>query len=187
MTLDEFAESLADSYAEHARATFATDMEGVLARAESPIEKMMGAALLYRLSNRRHYLVSRALGPLTVHKSTIYLASRTLGPGVHLTQQAEVGPFRADFMLTWVNEGYPPDHEPLERVDLVIECDGHDFHERTPEQAERDRSRDRWMLAEGFTVIRFTGAEIVRNPVACAFESVNHLVRLAGFQEGGAQ
>lgn len=53
---------------------------------------------------------------------------------------------------------------------LVIECDGHDFHERTKEQAARDRKRDRDMTGSGYRVIRFTGSEIWRNPWDCAFE-----------------
>lgn len=51
---------------------------------------------------------------------------------------------------------------------LVVECDGHEFHERTPEQAERDRSRDRAFQEFGATVFRFTGREIWRDPIGCA-------------------
>ena len=51
---------------------------------------------------------------------------------------------------------------------LVVECDGHDFHERTKEQAAHDRARDRSMQEAGYTVFRFTGAEIYRDPIACA-------------------
>lgn len=51
---------------------------------------------------------------------------------------------------------------------IVIECDGHDFHERTKEQARHDRSRDRAMTEAGWLVMRFTGSEIWSNPFACA-------------------
>lgn len=51
---------------------------------------------------------------------------------------------------------------------LVVECDGHAFHDRTPEQAERDRRRDRYILATlGLPTIRFTGREIVRDVKEC--------------------
>ena len=63
---------------------------------------------------------------------------------------------------------------------LAIECDGHDFHERTKEQAERDRSRDRWMIANGVQVIRFTGREIWRDPEECARQIGSVLCQLAG-------
>lgn len=50
---------------------------------------------------------------------------------------------------------------------MVIECDGHDFHERTKQQAAHDRKRDRAMTQEGWMVLRFTGSEIWANPFAC--------------------
>ena len=53
---------------------------------------------------------------------------------------------------------------------LVVEVDGHEFHERTRFQAARDRQRDRAMIAEGFRVIRFTGQEVYRAAEACAQE-----------------
>jgi hypothetical protein len=59
---------------------------------------------------------------------------------------------------------------------LIVECDGHDFHERTKEQAAKDRARDRKAQAEGFTVFRFTGAELYRDPLGCA-EQVRDWVR----------
>lgn len=51
---------------------------------------------------------------------------------------------------------------------LAVECDGHDFHERTKEQAARDRSRDRRLQSAGYEVYRFTGSEIYRSPLGCA-------------------
>jgi hypothetical protein len=57
---------------------------------------------------------------------------------------------------------------PLGWRRLVVECDGHDFHERTKEQAARDRSRDREGQLAGFTVFRFTGSELWRDAWGCA-------------------
>jgi very-short-patch-repair endonuclease len=51
---------------------------------------------------------------------------------------------------------------------LFIECDGHNFHERTKEQAARDRQKDRDIQAAGVPILRFTGSEIHRNLEACA-------------------
>jgi very-short-patch-repair endonuclease len=53
---------------------------------------------------------------------------------------------------------------------LAIECDGHEYHERTKEQAARDRSRDRSLQASGYTVMRFTGSELYRDPMKCVEE-----------------
>ncbi len=58
---------------------------------------------------------------------------------------------------------------------VFIECDGHDFHERTKEQAEHDRSKDRVIQAAGIPILRFTGREIFRDVVACVFETVDFI------------
>ncbi len=55
---------------------------------------------------------------------------------------------------------------------FAIECDGHDFHEKTKEQAARDKKRDRDLMENGITVIRFTGSEIHENPYRCARSAV---------------
>ena len=46
----------------------------------------------------------------------------------------------------------------------MVECDGHDFHERTKQQAANDRSRDRDLISNGYTVLRYTGSELYRSP-----------------------
>lgn len=53
---------------------------------------------------------------------------------------------------------------------LFIECDGHDWHERTKQQAAYDRERDRLFLAQGVVTARFTGSEIVNYPEKCCRE-----------------
>ena len=76
--------------------------------------------------------------------------------------QLKIDAYRVDFFLFY-RQG-DTEHR------IVIECDGHDFHERTKEQAQKDRSRDRWMTAQGLPVLRFTGAEIWKDPAACVGE-----------------
>lgn len=68
----------------------------------------------------------------------------------------------------------PPPHLP-ERISvkLVVECDGHIFHEKTAHQARRDKSRDRNLLRRGYPVMRFTGSEISADPLGCSNQVVN--------------
>src|ERR1041384_1385190 len=47
-----------------------------------------------------------------------------------------IGSYRVDILLA----GF---------VHLAIECDGHDFHDRTKQQAAYDRARDRELLLAG--------------------------------------
>jgi hypothetical protein len=48
----------------------------------------------------------------------------------------------------------------------ALEFDGHDFHEKTKEQARRDKQRDRSLTLAGWKVLRFTGSETYRDPDA---------------------
>ncbi len=60
-----------------------------------------------------------------------------------------------------------------------MECDGHDFHERTKEQAQRDKARDRDLQMAGWQIARFTGAEIARSPQKVAdkvYEFIHEIV-----------
>lgn len=46
---------------------------------------------------------------------------------------------------------------------LCVYTDGHTYHERTEDQAQRDKNIDRKLQALGFTVLRFTGKEVNEN------------------------
>lgn len=78
--------------------------------------------------------------------------------------QVQFGILRVDFLIGRV----------------VVELDGHEWHERTPEQVERDHKRDRQLIACGYTVLRFSGREVIRDPRACAEEALTISRALAG-------
>jgi hypothetical protein len=59
----------------------------------------------------------------------------------------------------------------------TLECDGHDYHDKTTEQASHDRKRDREFQKTGVAVLRFTGTDIFENPEACAREAIQVLLR----------
>lgn len=86
-----------------------------------------------------------------------------------INPQCEIGclgnKYRADFLICTIFQG--------KSYELVIECDGHDYHEKTKEQARRDKRRDRNMTKAGYIVMRFTGSEIWKNPYKCASEALS--------------
>lgn len=53
---------------------------------------------------------------------------------------------------------------------VAVELDGHDFHERTKEQARAEKSRQRALTALGWHVLRFTGSEVYADAEACLNE-----------------
>ena len=86
---------------------------------------------------------------------------------IYLYGSVSILTYRADFVLEL----------DLHRR-LVVECDGHDFHDRTKQQAAYDRARDRELLQLGFTTIRFTGSEITHSPERCADEAYRCLLAM---------
>lgn len=93
-------------------------------------------------------------------------------PAILCVPQLPIPPYIADFVLFDLKRS-----KPERCYALVVECDGHDYHERTKEQAAHDRSRDRIMQFEGFEVIRFTGAEIYADAYGCANQIIAFIRR----------
>lgn len=73
---------------------------------------------------------------------------------IYIECQVPIGKYFADFVVSY---------RPSEKK-VVIECDGHEFHERTKEQVSRDKERDRYMTKQGFSVFRYSGTDILNNP-----------------------
>jgi very-short-patch-repair endonuclease len=157
--IDAAAERMADFVRLHH--DYATD-------AESPIEAILHAAIIteFHLGCLDH---SHSFGFLyevgTMDECEIYDRANAGRVSLMLWAQAPILNYRADILIMSKNLAG-------QWMKLVVECDGHDFHERTKEQAAKDRSRDREMQGAGYTVFRFTGAEIYRDPVKCAQQVV---------------
>ncbi|UYL93794.1 putative endonuclease [Geobacillus phage vB_GthS_NIIg9.7] len=66
---------------------------------------------------------------------------------------------------------------------FAIECDGHEFHEKTKEQALRDKKRQRDLTALGYHVIRFTGSEIWHKPSKAAHEVIKLIDKITGYDD----
>lgn len=100
------------------------------------------------------------------------------GPCIICRPQADIvaGPrgeevkWRCDFLFHSRGLLYRGGGAPVVWRRLIVECDGHEFHERTKEQAARDRSRDRAATLSNYDILRFTGSQIWNDPWGCAGE-----------------
>ena len=126
----------------------ADELSCAIEMCESPIEEMM----LVRLACLDESLVGNNLAQIHCgFPESFYDRARVL-----ITPQQKFGKYRVDFFITFQNA----------RGDLggiVVECDGHDYHDKTKQQAARDKARDRTITALGFPVFRYTGSEIYAN------------------------
>lgn len=132
----------------------------------SPIEEILLAALMAYTAHPV-FVEWHFLGNTRVDWGWRY--SRDYTAYVH--QQAKVGDYRADFLIVDCSVPF----ELAKPRFMVVECDGHEFHEKTKEQAKRDKKRDRFFQSRGIKVLRFTGSEIFSDPEAVAAEIVGEL------------
>jgi very-short-patch-repair endonuclease len=126
---------------------------------ESPIEVMLGAAML--LGCNLYDGVSKVCKPfVSLHRGEDLRFDQSL---ILMVPQYKWNNYRIDFAMF----GRAADQV------VFVECDGHDFHERTKDQAARDRSKDRAIQEAGIPILRFTGSEIYRNPEQCVTQIIN--------------
>lgn len=79
--------------------------------------------------------------------------------------------YYADFLLRYYIEN--PFCESF-CYELIIECDGHDFHNSTKEQVKKDNERDFDLKRAGYDVLHFSGSQIYENPWKCADEALSY-------------
>lgn len=84
---------------------------------------------------------------------------------IAVVPQYNVGPFRLDFAIP--------------SAKIAIEVDGHDYH-KTKEQRTHDSRRDRFLQANGWRILRFTGTEIYRDVEQCVREILAIVKQMGG-------
>lgn len=89
------------------------------------------------------------------------------GKRFQISPQVKIGKFVVDFTINTM------DGEVL----LVVECDGHEFHDGDKIAAAKDKERDRWFTANGYAVYRFTGSQIYQRPWLCVSECLVYAMR----------
>lgn len=135
-------------------------------------DRAIASILAYQEANLRSSMPicsSRTESPI---EGAFYLALAAAvndsgyGEDIEISLQHQFGEYRVDFYVE------------LHGQKLIIECDGHAFHDRTKVQASRDRARDRWLTSQGFRVIRFTGSDIWKDAFSCAKQATDILEAL---------
>jgi len=109
-----------------------------------------GAAATRRALDRE---VLRTTAPDSMLESRFAELARALGLPAMQHHAIVIG-YEVDFLVIGTN--------------IVIECDGFDFHGRNQEQFERDRRRDAELTAAGYVVVRVTWGMVCDRPAAVA-------------------
>lgn len=153
-----------DQIAQTVAARFIEKVGAVCCGCDSPIERLLAAALVWANEVQPKPL-------LYFFRSGELPEKPPFGGAAFVYQQARVGRYRADFVILDATESRSGNKWRW----MIVECDGHDFHERTKGQARHDKARDRFFQSKGFRVLRFTGSEIWADPEVCANEILAQL------------
>ena len=125
--------------------------------------------------------------PFSDHPYYLSFNIKNWKDSLEIEPQARLGDFRVDFLLTFTGERPIPviqseretlsphqEFRPIQKK-MIVECDGHDFHEKTKEQAKRDKSRDRTLQSLGLPVYHYTGSEIWKDVFGSASQVIKDL------------
>ena len=127
------------------------NFEESLIDCESPIEQLLSLAL-ENLNIKNIYKYNPFIDVVEIEKQKEI--------------KSENKKYRVDFCI-------PVIYKNQENKRFIIECDGHEFHQKTKEQVERDNTRMRDLQKQGYEVIRFSGTEIWHRPHKCASDILN--------------
>ena len=98
-----------------------------------------------------------------------------------IDKQAEVeacgNKYRVDFLIPVI---YKTKTDTVYKS-FIIECDGHDYHEKTKEQVAKNNQRERDLKAAGYEVVRFSGSEIYKSAHKCV-EDIMRIIAESYFQ-----
>lgn len=147
-----FSRAFADAFYEHAVAEAYRLVDPYVAAAESQIEANFAAAFCF---------VARQCGYLTITAKEEHTGSPKT---IDIHQQVIIEKFRVDFLIG------------LNEREVIVECDGRDFHHSTRSQIDRDRARDARLAELGYRVIRFPGRQLDSAPFECAVDVISWLV-----------
>lgn len=126
---------------------------------------------LKQAASECHFLCNRVVSKTTemtpIEQIVFFvLMAKSCWYTIDIFPQHHIGKYRVDFLV----DTYDPRDRKKIIKQSIIECDGHDFHEKTKEQAQRDKKRDRDLQVLGFKIYHFTGSEIWRTGGKCVFE-----------------
>jgi len=125
---------------------------------ESPIEQVLYCAVL---TVARVNWIEEADNPF--QEKDVWHA-----PGLAIIPQRKIGNYRVDFAVS--HERKNPRTGAWEDNTVIVECDSQQFHERTERERRYEKQRDRFLQAQGYHTMHFTGAEIMRTPYGVAAE-----------------
>lgn len=121
---------------------------------ESPIEKILYVSCKIVFTCRKIEFSEEQFGISILPQFEIETESKT---------------YRTDFSFVLEKDGgISPE--------VIVECDGHEFHKKTKSQVEYDNQREYDIKKMGYDILRFSGSQIYKNPFKCANDIFDYLI-----------
>jgi len=159
---------------DHERAGYSCALSRAIDACDSPIEVLFLCAFIKAGVDDNAGLFF--FGPRPEYLPNYH--ERDAGVFISIQQQYKVGDYKVDFYIEQQGTRGDCETNPTNgHGKLIVECDGHDFHDRTKEQAARDKARDRKITESGMPIFRFTGSELWKDSGACGAQCVAELCR----------
>ena len=91
--------------------------------------------------------------------------------------ETNVNNYKADFLVQLFNKNNRNNY-----VEVLVECDGHNYHEITKSQVKKRNERDLALKKNGYDILHFSGSQIYNNPQECVKDVYEYL--LIKYQKG---
>ncbi len=180
MDVDKFIRDCANYIGECKASTFYGNTKPYVDEAcsASPIEKIFYTAVCTLLETDYQYGQIAVQTQMTLGE----ICDVWIEHGVEIFPQAKIGPYRVDFVLSYRGECLLRDavhrqtipEKPFKKI--VVELDGHDFHDRDATQRSYEKRRDRFLQKQGYEVFHYTGADVVADPFGVAAECLARVI-----------
>lgn len=161
--VDRVKEFMAETVEEHAL-RYTEELASIVEKGESPIEQLLLIALRGAAEMQPFTQIHFCLGEDLPERPNF-------DQSAFIYPQAKIGTFRVDLAIWDASLPFELKNPRL----MIIECDGHAFHEKTKEQVRRDKQRDRFFQSKGYKLLRYSGSEIWADPDHCADEIYSEL------------
>lgn len=91
--------------------------------------------------------------------------------GIYVYPQTKIGKYVVDFLICY--------QICDEKRNLIVELDGHAFHDKNKTQRAYEKSRDRYLVGQGYKIFHYTGSELIADPNKVASEVIREVTKPA--------
>ena len=164
-----FLDKCADIVADNKKYSYLFETKDRIERCESPIEQLFFIAI-----TTLEEIACYSKGYVDIDRY------KWAEAGMDISEQCKIDKYRVDFMIRYTKgqlidsqnqTAYPENKSKT----IIVELDGHAFHERNEKERRYEKKRDRFLASKGYHVFHFTGSEVVRDPFGVAAECLAFL------------